>query len=134
MSAPAIMRALLSENMTLQSMVSGRIYVGVLPQGALLPAVGVSEISSNEMDTVARNSPTVVVTSRVQVTAFTRSYAAQKALIHACKLAGGTHTGTIAGYKVLEIQRQSVGPDMPVEDDGVYEQSRDFMVVFIEPN
>jgi len=45
------------------------------------------------------------------------------------------HRGTYLGFKTLSVLPAGVGPDLnDLDDDGVYEQSRDFMVTFAEAN
>ncbi len=136
MSAVAIMRALLVAHAPLTTLVpAGRIYAGTAPQGAVLPAISIQEISCVEIATVAREQATTQNRSRVQVTVVAQSLASQKAVLAAAKLGGGVHRGTYAGFKTLSVLPGDVGPDMNnLDDDGIYEQSRDFMVTFVEAN
>lgn len=133
MSGVAIVRALLAADATVMA-ITPRVVAGVLPQGVALPALSVSEISSNEFTTTARNLPTKLIRERVQVTALAKDYAAMKNLLKAAALGRGTHTGTVLGFLVRSILPEGVGPEIPPADDGIYEQSRDFMVTFIEAN
>lgn len=134
--AIAIMRALLVAHAPLTALVPApRVFAGIIPQGALLPAISIQEISGTENSTVARLQATTQNRSRVQVTVVTKSLADQKRIISAAKLGPGTHRGTFASYKTLSVMPESVGPDMNnLDDDGIYEQSRDFMVTFVEAN
>lgn len=136
MSSVAIMRELLVNWAPLTALVpTGRIVAGIIPQNTVLPAVSIHEISSNEIGTVAREGATTTNRSRVQVTVVAKSLGAQKAIIKAAKLGGGTHRGVVAGYNVMSVLPEGVGPDLNnLDDDGIYEQSRDFMVTFVEPN
>ena len=132
MSAVAIVRALLVAHAPVAALVpAARIAAGTIPAGAL-PAIGITEISGNEQDTVARAGNSLV-TSRVQVTVYASSYPEQKALLKAAKLGPGAHTGLIAGYEVRSVLRDLVGPDMGDFTVPTFEQSRDFMVTYIEP-
>lgn len=133
MSGVAILRALLLANTNVTA-VTARIVAGVLPQGVTLPAIGVSEVSSNEERTVARNLPVKMIRERVQVTALAKDYATMKKLIKAAALGPGVHTGVVLGFRVNSILPEGVGPEIPPADDGIYEQSRDFMVTFLEAN
>lgn len=135
MSAVAIMRALLVAHAPLTDRVpAGRIFAGIAPQNAVLPAVSITEVSSNEVPTVSRTGPTVTVRARVQVTVIAGSLATQKAAIRAAGLGPGTHRGMYAGFKTMSAIPDGVGPDLNnLDDDGIYEQSRDFMVTFVEP-
>ncbi|NIA00819.1 hypothetical protein [Massilia sp. CCM 8734] len=132
MSAVAIMRVLLVAHAPLIALVpAARILAGAVPSGAL-PAIGITEISGNEQDTVARTGNSLV-TSRVQVTVYAASYPQQKAVLKAARLGAGVHTGLIAGYAVRSVMRDLVGPDMGDDTIPTFEQSRDFMVTYIEP-
>lgn len=135
MSAVKVMRALLIAHAPVLAIVSSdKVVAGTIPQGVVLPALGIKEISRVERATAALDRATVMVTARVQVTALANSYSGQKALLQAAKLGRGSHTGVIAGVTVLSVTRDMVGPDMSDEDAGIYEQSRDFKVVFTETN
>ncbi|NIA00799.1 hypothetical protein [Massilia sp. CCM 8734] len=132
MSAVAIMRALLVAHAPLIALVpAARIAAGTVPSGAL-PAIGITEISGNEQDTVARTGNSLV-TSRVQVTVYAASYPQQKDVLKAARLGAGVHTGLIADYVVRSVLRDLVGPDMGDPAVPTFEQSRDFMVTYIEP-
>lgn len=133
MSGVAILRALLTANANVAA-ITPRVVAGILPQGTALPALGVSEVSSNEERTTARNLPVKMIRERVQVTALAKDYPTMKKLIKAAALGRGVHTGMVIGYRVCGILPEGVGPEIPPADDGIYEQSRDFMVTFIEAN
>lgn len=133
MSGVAIMRALLAANSSVMA-ITPRVVAGVLPQGAVVPALSVSEVSSNEERTVARNLPVKMIRERVQVTALAKDYATMKKLIKAASLGPGVHTGVVLGFRVNSVLPEGVGPEIPPADDGIYEQSRDFMVTFLEAN
>jgi hypothetical protein len=134
MNAVVIMRALLLAHDPVVAMVADGVFAGDVPQDAKLPAIGIREISRVEQDVVSRDVPSVLVRARVQVTVYTTSYPQQKALLNAAKLSAGTHTGTIAGVEVCSVLRDAVGPDMGDATAGIFEQSRDFMVTYVEPN
>lgn len=132
MSAVAIMRALLVGHAPVTELVpAARIVAGNVPDGSL-PAIGITEISGVEQDTVTRAARTLV-TARVQVTVYAASYPQQKAILKAAKLGDGVFTGQIAGYAVRSVLRDMVGPDLGDPKIPTFEQSRDFKVTFIEP-
>ncbi|ATQ78279.1 hypothetical protein CR152_30045 [Massilia violaceinigra] len=132
MSAVAIVRALLLAHEPILALVpAARIVAGTVPAGAL-PAIGITEVGGNEHDTVARAGNSLV-TSRVQVTVYASSYPQQKAVLKAAKLGAGVHTGPIAGCAVRSVLRDLIGPDMGDDAIPTFEQSRDFMVTYIEP-
>lgn len=134
MSAVAIMRALLQAHTPLLALVpANKIFAGKIPQETPLPAVSIEEIDGFEQPTIARLQATTQQRRRVQVTVCALSYPSQKAIHKACALGPGTHRGTYAGFKALSVQPAGTGPDLnDLNDDGIYEQSRDFMVTFAE--
>lgn len=135
MSAVKIIRALLLAHTPVTVLVAAdKVISGVVPQATALPAIGITEISRGEMPTVSLGQAAVLVTSRVQVTAMAKSYSAQKELLQAAKLGPGAHTGTIVGISVRSVTRDIVGPDLSDTDAGIFKQSRDFIVQFVEAN
>jgi hypothetical protein len=135
MDAVAVMRALLLAHAPLTALVGDRVIAGTVPLSAVAPvAVGLSEVGRNDAGTVARSGPTTLVTARVQVTVYATSYPAMKAALNAARLGSGVFTGTIVGVRVLSVLRDSVGPDLSDEEPGIAEQSRDFIVAYLEPN
>lgn len=135
MSGTAIMRTLLSARTSVTAIVpAAKIYAGTVPQGAFTTAISVRPVSSNEQWTTARNLHTKMIRERIQVTVYAKDFPTMERLLKACSLGAGVHTGTTAGYKVRSILPESVGPYIEATDDGIHEQSRDFMVTFIEAN
>lgn len=135
MSGAAIIRALLVERAELIALVPAlSVYEGVVPQGKALPAISITEVSSNEFRTVARNNPNKQIRERVQVTVLAKGYVAVKRILKATALGAGTHTGMVKGFYVNSVLPEGEGPYIPSADDGIYEQSRDFMVTFVEAN
>lgn len=135
MNAVVVIRNLLVNHAPLIALVpSAKIIVGVVPQATILPAIGITEISRAELQTVSHGQATVLVTARVQVTALAKDYPTCKALLLAAKLGPGAHTGVIAGVTVRSVTRESVGPDFSDPELPLYEQSRDFIVKYIETN
>jgi hypothetical protein len=138
MSGVSIVVALLRAHAPVMAILpSSSVYAGPVPQGKPLPAISVTEISSNEQDTVNRDKPKTLVRSRVQVTVLAAGqggYAKMKELLLAAKLGAGNHTGMVGAHEVNSVRPYGVNPEMPVDDAGIYEQSRDFMVTFLETN
>lgn len=141
MSGVAIVRALLAAHAPLTALVPAvRIRAGVIPQGMELPAISVTEVGNNEMPTVARNASVKMIRERVQVTLLVKEtadaagYTLLKNALKAAALGAGVHTGQVLGYPVRSVIDQGTNPEIPVNDDRIYEQSRDFMVTFIEAN
>lgn len=135
MDAVAVMRALLLAHAPLTALVGDRVIAGTVALSVVAPvAIGLNEVSRNEADTVARSGPGTLVTARVQVTVYATTYPVMKAALRAAKLGSGVFTGVIAGVQVRSVLRDSVGPDLSDEEPGIQEQSRDFMVAYLEPN
>lgn len=134
MDAVAVIRRLLIEHAPLAALLpANKIFVGTVPLNTF-PAIGIREIDRNEARTISMGSENVLVRARIQVTVYAKAYPLQKALIFAAKLGPGPHTGVIADVVVKSVMRESVGPDFVDDAAQVYEQSRDFMVTYIEPN
>lgn len=137
MSGVAIVRQLLATYTPVTALVpAARIFAGPAPQGTTMPAIGVSEISTREIQTTARNLSSKTSTSRVQVTVLSgaNNYVALKNILKACALGPGVHTGTVFSYRVKAVLEDGIGPEIPAGEDGILEQSRDFLVTFSEPN
>lgn len=136
MSGVAIVRAMLAAHAPLLALVPAiKVFAGGIPQGTVLPAIGVSEVGNNEQTTTARNLSTKMIRERVQVTVLTNNdYPLLKRVLKAAALGPGMHTGQVLTYKVRSVMDQGTNPEIPVADDRIYEQSRDFMVTFIEAN
>lgn len=136
MSGVAILRALLAARPEVRAIITDdeSIRSGVLPQGSTVPALSVHTIDENEVETLARNLSVKTIRERVQVTALATKWTVMKRLLKAAALGPGVHTGTVLGIRVKSILPAGVGPEIPPGDDGIYEQSRDFIVTFVEAN
>lgn len=133
MDGAAVMCALLLDHAPLTDLVANHVVVGTVSMQEI-PAVAIREIGRVEVDTVSRGAAATLVTARIQVTVYAKSYRDQKAILAAVKLGRGVFTGQIAGVSVLSVLRDTVGPDMSDEDASIFEQSRDFKVTYIEPS
>lgn len=130
MNAIMIMRELLLAHPPVADLVGVNVIAGDIDYDQA-PAIGLSEISRREADTVGRTSK--MATARVQVTVHARDYGTQKELLAAARLGDGVFTGTIAGVEVRSVLRDAVGPDLSDPEAGLFQQSRDFIVTYIEP-
>ena len=130
MNAVLVMRELLLGHPPVVALVGENVAAGDIDYDQV-PAIGLSEISRREQDTVGRNSR--MVTARVQVTVHARDYATQKELLHAARLGNGVFTGTVADVQVRSVLRDTVGPDLGDPAAGLYQQSRDFIETYLEP-
>lgn len=130
MSGVAIIANLLANSGVLTAAVpASRIGAGNIAMNTDLPAVGVKQISATRNTLVDASTTGRMVTERVQVTAFAKTYAEQKTLVRlvVCALANPGRT-TIAGFAVDSVIPDIEGPDLEDDDAEVYQQSHDFMV------
>ena len=134
MSAEQIINTVLNAATALTAVVGTRIYPGELPQYTTLPALGISHISTVEIPRIDASAPFALVQSRIEVTAIARDYVTLKDLVKKVRAAANYQRGTIAGFAVTSITRESIGPDMRDSDLGLFTQNVDFMVVWHEPN
>lgn len=141
MSGVAIIRELLVNYPPISELVpAARIRGGVLPQGIDLPAISITTVYASEFKTIARRRSVKQTRERVQVTVLAKAddagagYAQMKTLLKACALGAGVHTGVVKGYDVKSVMSDGENPEIPPGDDRIYEQSRDFMVTFVEAN
>lgn len=129
------MRAILAAKPAVTALVPvAKIYAGTIPQGAITTAISVRPISNYENQTTARNLKSKMIRERVQVTAYAKDFPTMERVIKACAFGAGVYTRTVVGYKVRSILPDYVGPYIEAGDDGIHEQSRDFMVTFMEAN
>lgn len=135
MSGVAILRQLLAQHAPVLDLVPAqRVVAGMLPQGAALPALSIHEVGSNEEPTVARRMPVKMLRERVQVTALAKDWTQMQRLLKAADLGAGVKTGTVLGFRVNSILPAGTNPEIPPGADQIYEQSRDFVVTFLEAN
>jgi hypothetical protein len=133
MSGVIAIRSLLANNAALIAAVpASKIMAGVIPINTVLPAIGISHISTVERKTVAMNNAEVMATERVQVTVEAKSYADQKSILELVRKACPNTHGTVNGIAVDSILPEIAGPDLRDDDLLIFVQSRDFIVKFIE--
>ena len=133
MSAVKAIRHILVNNANLISVVPvSKIMAGVIPIETVLPAISVNHISTTERNTVAMNTPTILATSRIQVSVMTKTYSEQKSILELIRKALPNITGVVNGVMVDSILPDIAGPDLRDDDAAIYLQSRDFIVKFNE--
>jgi len=133
MSGVIAIRSLLANNVALIAAVpASKIMAGVIPLGTVLPAIGISHISTVERKTVAMNDAKVMATERVQVTVQAKSYTDQKSLLELVRKACPNQRASVNGIVVDSILPEIAGPDLRDDDLLIFIQSRDFIVRFIE--
>lgn len=110
-----------------------RIVAGDVPVDAPLPAIGIKEVSCVPVGAFDAQAEYSVVESRVQVTPMSKAYSDVKELLALVRRACNFKRGQLAGFDVISVVRDTVGPDL--EDmAGNHFQSIDFKVTYHEPN
>lgn len=133
MSSVVTIRRLLVANSALTAIVpSAKIFAGVVPLNAVLPAIGVTSVSAVPRNTASMKEPDRMATSRVQVTVFTKSYPQKKQLLNLVRQAVPNTNGMVGSVMVLSVLPDIVGPDLDDTDAQIYSQSRDYKVSYIE--
>lgn len=135
MSVKAI-RALLLANGAVLARVAGnpdRIAAGDVPAEAILPALGITEVSAVPVGAFDAQAEYSIVTSRVQVTVVGKPYPAVKEILDLARRACNFQRGQIAGVDVISVVRDTVGPDLG-DAAGNTIKSIDFKVTYHEPN
>lgn len=131
MRAEAVVKALLEAYPGVTAIVSTRIQPAPLPETLPLPAIALRHITTVDLPTIDAQSYGLART-RMEVTAVTKTYPVQKQLLEQVKLALQYQRGTIAGYEVVSIVRENVGPDLRDDDKMIFSQSVDFVLTLKE--
>lgn len=133
MDAVLVLRFILANSATMTAMVpASKIIAGIVPINTPMPAIELSHISTQERKTVAMTDADVLTTSRVQITAMSKSYAEIKAILRQIRKSLINLNGLINGVQVDSILSDSIGPDFKDEEAQIYMQSRDFIVKLVE--
>lgn len=133
MSGVAIVCRLLLDNTDLTNVVSSdNIAGGMLPQKTALPAISIKTIDALRRVPVDASGTKRMVTERVQVTVLAKSYAEKKQILNLVRKALPISRGTVGGIKCDSVLPDVEGPDLDDVDDAIYEQSRDYMVIWHE--
>lgn len=129
MSGVSIIGALLTGASSFPAgLAADRIKAGKLPDGIMLAALLVREVSSVERQALKRGA-TVRTTDRVSVTVRASSYRQQKAVLRWVRSTCAGKTGAIAGHSSVSILTAGEGPDVLGPGDS-FEQTQDFRVSF----
>jgi hypothetical protein len=131
MRGEAVVKALLEAYPGVTAIVSTRIQPAPLPETLALPAIATRHITTIDLPTIDAQSYGLV-RSRIEVTAVTKTYPVQKQLLEQVRLALQYRRGTIAGYEVVSVVRDNVGPDLRDDDKMIFSQSVDFVLTLKE--
>ena len=107
---------------------AARIVVGVIPAGAALPAIGVTEVTATEHTPLAGNQNSLV-TGRAQITVAAASIKDTKAILAQARYACRNFVGTVSGVSGVKCRLLESGPDFEHEA-GFAMQSQDVRVTF----
>jgi hypothetical protein len=131
MRAEAVVKALLNAYPGVTAIVGSRIMPAPLPETLALPAIAMRHITTTDLPTIDALSFALVRT-RIEVTAVTKTYPLQKQLLEQVRIALQYQRGTVAGYEVVSIVRDNVGPDLRDDDKQIFTQSIDFILTLKE--
>lgn len=109
---------------------AARIQPDELPQGTLLPAISLEEISDVELLQVAK--PSGLHTTRVQVTVLAQGMKQTRQVLALCRAALPYTRGTVNGMKCDSILPGTVGPDGYDDLLKSRRKSQDYIVTWSE--
>lgn len=140
MTAPYLVRALLLNDATTRAALGvapeSVVVVGALPLNTSLPAIAVSEISSNDRKTVAKGAR-VKVTSRVQLTVAGADVPSRNTLMRAVRPALRAFVGDVAlpsgeTHAGVTAHLAGKGPEFEVPGGAFVCQTQDVIVTYDE--
>lgn len=139
MSGVSVIWYLLKTNSPILAVVPAtRIMAGDLPVKMVLPAISVTQISSVPFNLLRTNEGNKMHTDRVQASVLFKGvgegagYPGLKAMMKLVLAACPGQRGTVNGVVVDSITPGMEGPDLYDDAVGVYSQSRDFLVRWID--
>ena len=128
MSAEKVIYNLLSTDTALLTVVpKTRIYAGVIPLDAILPAICYNLVSSRNHTTIGLT--TMKSRSRVQITLAAKSYPSVKTLAPLVDNACNNKRGTFNGIVTDSVIMDDIGADFRDDETGVYYSTLDFAIV-----
>ena len=132
MNGVVAVRSLLTGNASLTALVpESRITAGNLPQGSNLPAIALMSISGVDRNILKPGSRRQV-TERVQVSVLAATYPAAKALLRAARAATADQMPTVTGIENVVVHTDAAGPDFTDPETGIFIQTQDLRVSFLE--
>jgi hypothetical protein len=125
-------RYLLANDATLNATVPAtRIMAGIVPQGTVLPCIGITSVSVIRRHTPTKETREFCI-ARVQVTLMASTYPLLMTLKALVRAAVPRSRGTVNGVLVDSILLDSEGPDFASGDAGILMSSLDFTVHYNE--
>lgn len=133
MSGIVIAIALAKADATLVNAVPiANMYPGDVPLGKPLPALGFTQVSASERNTLSGNEAKQMCWARIRVRTNAASYTAALDINTLVRKALRNKRGTIAGFEGVSVVPDIDGPDMEVPGPSVHLRTKDFMVWFLE--
>lgn len=127
MNSEKVIYELLKTNAPLIAVVPiGRIYGGLIPIGAALPAIAYNHISTVQETSIGLT--TLKTRSRVQVTVAAKTYPEIKSIVKLVKTACNNKQGTFNNVKTDSVILGNVGADYRDDSAGIYYGTIDFRV------
>jgi hypothetical protein len=105
-----------------------RIYGGLIPIGATLPAIAYNHISTVEDTSISLTVQKV--RSRVQVTVAAKTYPEIKSIAKLVKTACNNKQGTFNSVKTDSVILENVGADYRDDSAGIYYGTIDFRLAY----
>lgn len=136
MRAQAIVRELLNAHAGTTAMVGTRIWGGIAQQDAPAPLVVYRLIGSQPdegIDPGSITADTATESAQIEVVHVARTYEEMLALGEQVRLALVYRSGTVAGYSLLGVNKDSEGPEEYDQQRDEHFQSRTFRVIFDGP-
>lgn len=128
MSAEKVIYNLLSTNAPLKLVIpTTRMYAGVVPIGAVYPALCYNLVSSG--DATAIGLTTIKSRSRIQITVVAKSYPEVKSLVDKIRVACNLKRGTFNGVVTDSVIMDNIGADYRDDETGVFYSTVDFNIV-----
>ena len=132
MNGVVVVRSLLITHAPLTTIVSAdRVIAGVIPQGAVLPAISLMSISSIDRNILQPGAHRHVA-ERVQVTVLAATYSEAKTLMKTVRAAAADQSPSVAGLIAITVHTDSAGPDFTDSMTGLHLQTQDFRVSYLE--
>lgn len=139
MRAELVIKSLLSGSSGLAALVGTNIYPGRIAQNATMPVVAYEMVSGTEIMPITANAGGTLIKSRVQITAFSKTWMELKAIHEAVRKAVLFQSGSFVipstpaiTVRVIGIVRDLIGPDTREDDLALYVQHVDYQVIHDE--
>lgn len=107
---------------------AGKVFVGVIPAGAQLPCLGLTEVVATEHLTL-NGGATTLCFSTVQITAAAASLRQCKEVLAQARYACRNFVGAAAGAQGVTCRNDLTGPDF-VHEAGFAMQTQDVRITF----